>query len=87
MAVKKYQPISCVFYDLIEHYATLRKAVTIQYLKELGKEEILTIKAKILDTKIIDKVEHVIIEGLEDPIRMDRLISIEGEVLANYNKC
>ncbi|MEL7122086.1 MAG: hypothetical protein AAFO07_21745 [Bacteroidota bacterium] len=82
--MKTYQPISCVFYDYIEHYAVLRKAVDIVYEEE-GKQK--TVNSKILDTQNTGTAEYVILKSLNEPLRMDRIISIDGIQLKDYQQC
>jgi len=79
----KYQPISCVFYDYIEHYALKKEIVELSF-KDGNEKKIL--HTRLLDTKSKNKVEYVQIEGKEW-IRMDRIISINEHILADYNQC
>ena len=80
-----YQPISCVFYDYIEHYAVLRKAVDIVYKDEEGKKQ--TVNSKILDTQNTGTAEYVLLKSLNEPLRMDRIISIDGIQLKDFQVC
>lgn len=81
---KKYQPISCVFYDLIEHYATRKELVHILISKD-GKTE--RYHSRILDTKIIRKVEFMVLDHPRIDIRLDQIISLNDDRLASFNKC
>ena len=78
----KYKPISCVFYDLIEHYAVLREVVALAV--KIDKET-RVFNTRILDTKVVKKVEYILIETPKLTIRMDNIISINGEQLSDYN--
>jgi len=79
-----YIPISCVYYDLIEHYAVRREVISIIVQ---GENELKQYQSKILDTKVKDKVEYMIIETPNISIRMDQIISLNGEKLSDYSSC
>ncbi len=81
---KQYLPISCVYYDLIEHYAVRKEVVHI--IIEQGEEQ-KEYQSKILDTKIQDKIEYMLIETPELSIRMDQIISLNGEKLSDFTAC
>ena len=82
---KPYTPIDCNFYDRIEHFAVLRKPIEMVLLDDSGAE--MTLEARILDTRIANGVEFILVEGLEDPIRMDRIIRLEGHLNPGENSC
>ncbi len=81
---EKYVPISCVYYDLIEHYA-IRKEVVHIVIKDEAK--LFEYHSKILDTKVKDKVEYMVLEYPNISIRMDQIVSLNGEKLADFNAC
>ena len=77
-----YRPISCVFYDYIEHYATTREVVEFVYRDEQGVE--VTVYTRILDTEMQDKVEYVHLSKAPKRLRMDRIVRIAGHELKDY---
>lgn len=83
--MKTYKAISCTYYDYVEHYATLRQVVDILYKDEADK--IQSIKSIILDTKNDGNAEYMIVKDVEQPIRLDKLISIADKKLADYWEC
>ncbi|MGK0388608.1 MAG: Rho-binding antiterminator [Maribacter sp.] len=83
--MKEYKAISCTYYDYIEHYATLRQMVNIQYKDEANQLQ--SIQSIILDTKNNGKAEYIIVKDMEQPIRLDNLVSIEDKKLADYWEC
>jgi Rho-binding antiterminator len=83
--MKEYKAISCTYYDYIEHYATLRQVVNIQYKDEA--DQLQSIQNIILDTKNDGKAEYIIVKDMEQPIRLDKLVSIEDKKLADYWEC
>ena len=73
---KKYKPIDCGYVDVIEHFATLRKPVKVAYLIN-GEEVQLTEVIKTWENTGVE--EYMILKnGLR--IRMDYIVSIEGQV-------
>lgn len=81
---EKYQPISCVFYDYIEHFA-MRKEIVELLVKDGNGERML--KTRILDTKAKDKVEYLLVEATAEWIRMDQIIRINEHKMSDYNLC
>ena len=78
---QKYQPINCHFYDELELLAIRQQAISIFYFNK--SEEELQIMDTIVDFKIIDQAEFLILKsGLK--IRLDRLISVDGKVLEGF---
>ncbi len=73
-----YIPIACSFYDRIEEAIVLRKVVRLAYLQPDGTER--CIETRLKDTQTQDKGEFLLLpEG--EPIRMDRIVSLDGEPL------
>jgi Rho-binding antiterminator len=83
--MEKYAPISCDFYDWIEHYATKKEWVTIKYKDAQGEEQ--TVQRLILTTLTQVDGEYLLLNADLPPIRLDRLISIEDQMLANFQAC
>ena len=86
--MEKYLPIDCNFYDLIEHFATLKQVVQIEYLDENDKLQ--SIKTIIVDTQTTKDGEYMLLKPYMEQvtkIRMDAIISIEDKRLADFNSC
>lgn len=77
----KYQPINCHFYDELELLAIRRKACLIIYTNQEDKPSERT--DIITDFKIKDGVEYMLLKSGES-IRLDRIISVDGKVLAGF---
>jgi len=77
----KYQPINCHFYDELELLAMRRKACSILFLDSNEQQQ--EINDTILTFKIVDKAEYVILKN-NDPIRLDRLVEVDGKVLKGF---
>ena len=77
----KYQPINCHFYDELELLAMRRKACSILFLDSNDQQQ--EINDTILTFKIMDKAEYVILKN-NDPIRLDRLVEVDGKVLKGF---
>jgi len=77
----KYQPINCHFYDELELLAIRQKNCLIQYQNEA--EKMLEKMDVILDFKIIDKAEFMLLKSGEK-IRLDKIISVDGKVLKGF---
>lgn len=73
----KYIPIDCSFYDRIEEAIVLRKMVWLEYTVE---EKTITILTRLSNTLTQDGAEFLILPSGEH-IRMDRIISLDGEPL------
>ena len=69
-----YQSISCHFYDELEAAAVKKVLCTIVYNDGDGNKEI---KQKIVDLKIIDKAEYMILDNLQK-IRLDKIVLFNG---------
>ena len=77
-----YRPISCVFYDYIEHYATTGEEVEFVYRNEALEE--VSIRTVITDTEVKDKVEFVHLSTPPTRLRMDRIVRIGEHELKGY---
>lgn len=69
-----YQSISCHFYDELEAAAVRKVLCTIVY--EDGQET-KEVQQKIVDLKIIDKAEYMILDN-EQKIRLDKIVLFNG---------
>lgn len=74
----KYTPISCSFYDRIEASIVLRKTVSLVYHTPSGEEKLL--ETRLQDTQTKEGEEFVVLASGEK-IRMDRIVSLDGEAL------
>ena len=77
----QYQSISCHFYDELEAAAVKKVLCTIVY--EDGQEQ-KEIQQKIIDLKIIDKAEYMILDN-EQKIRLDKIL-LFNDLNPNDNK-
>lgn len=78
--MKAYIPIDCEFHDRLEDAAVKKKAVTIEFWNG-GIQE--SINAVILDIRIVDGAEVMILDSKIEPIRLDFIISLDGHPLPN----
>jgi len=76
-----YTPISCHFYDELESAAVKKIVCTIIYKDEEVEKEI---NQKIIDLKIIDKAEYMILDN-EQKIRLDKIV-LFNDLNPNSNK-
>lgn len=83
--MEKYTPISCDFYDWIEHYATKKQVVTIRFKDANNQEQ--TARCKILTTSTAPDGEYLYFNAGVPSIRLDHLIAIEDQLLANFQAC
>ena len=81
MEKQPYHPISCHFYDELELLAVRKKNCEIIYQDGTGTP--ISITSKIVDFKIEEKVEYMVLEDGEK-IRLDYLISVDGIKLEGY---
>jgi len=72
---KKYIPIDCNYYDVLEAFATKRTLVDIQYRDDQQKPQ--RIQSKIVDFFILDKVEYLKLKEGQS-IRLDFLVAVNG---------
>ncbi|GJM35208.1 MAG: hypothetical protein DHS20C18_42090 [Saprospiraceae bacterium] len=75
---KKYVPIDCNFYDRIEAAIVLRKVVQLAYWDESGHNVL--VETRLKDT-LVTAGEEFLILPTGDSIRMDRIISLDGEAI------
>jgi len=80
---QKYHPINCNFYDELEILAMRGQSCNIHYWKDLKFQEQVEITDTIMDIKIIDKAEFLILKEATS-IRLDQLISVDGKELKGY---
>ena len=75
--MKTYKPIACHLHDHIEHFATLRKKVMIQYLDNQGSEQ--SVESIIVDWVNTGEGEYVVLKDNNMRIRFDFLLRV-GEI-------
>ena len=81
--MKEYKPIACQLHDHIEHFATLKKVVVINYLDQLGlQQNIQTIIKNWINT---GKGEYIILKENELKIRLDQIVSIDTINFLSFN--
>ena len=80
---KPYIPISCTFHDILLDRSTRRKEVRVIYSKDRKRFKALGI---IEDVFTKDKVEYLRIKD-GPTIRLDDLISVDKEAIADYSSC
>ena len=80
-----YVPINCEFHDYFEHFATLRRPVTLRY--NLDGETLTITKAIIYDLSGGRNGEyaHVKNDALHLKIRMDHIVSINEIESKSFN--
>lgn len=81
---KVYQPIDCNYYDRIEAAIVQKKVCELIYLDKDGEEAF--ILTRLSDTLTKNKEEFVILYSGE-PIRMDRIISLNGHKSPSHRSC
>lgn len=86
----EYIPISCAFHDYLEHYATMRKPVSIKFavneeVQELESAVITNFSSQRDDKGTLNEYIHIKTENDIYKLRMDYLVSIDN-VLANTFK-
>lgn len=81
METKKYIPINCNLYDQLEAYAVKRTPVEIDYLTEDGSTK--TRSVIFVNFKIENDGEYGFLQsnGEELKIRLDRILTIDGNNL------
>ncbi|MFK7937716.1 MAG: hypothetical protein AB8G22_29635 [Saprospiraceae bacterium] len=73
-----YHPIDCNYYDELVLIAMRKREVTIVY--QAAEQKITTLQSVIRDIYTKDKEEFILTEtGL--PIRLDKLISVDGKAV------
>jgi Rho-binding antiterminator len=78
---EKYRPINCDYYDVILEKATIKSYCKIQYFSEL--HEFITTNAVIKDV-FTKSGEEFMLLATGEVIRLDRLVSINGELTPHY---
>ena len=76
-----YKPISCEFHDLLESLATTHKRAQIAFRNDAG--EIERSDLAIADLHARDGEEFVVFDSGVS-VRLDRLLEVDGEKLADY---
>ena len=75
-----YKPIACSFHDLILHHATLQDELELSYYEN---EKTAVENCRIMDV-ITKESEEFLITSSAKRIRLDQIISINGEMLSLY---
>ena len=81
--VEKYKPINCDYYDVLTEKATMKSYCKIQYFSEL--HEFITTNAVIKDI-FTKNGEEFILLATGELIRLDRLVSINGELAPHHSR-
>lgn len=73
--METYKPINCGYHDYLEHFATLKSYIRIQYFDDI--HAVRTTDAIITDLQLKNGEEFAILSSGEE-IRLDQLISVGG---------
>jgi Rho-binding antiterminator len=76
----KYQPIDCNFYDILEATAVKKSIAEIVFATE-GVHQ--TVNSRILNLFTKNKEEFMVLEN-DLTIRLDQIVSVNGEVLKGF---
>lgn len=79
----EYQRISCHFYDVLESAAVKRVLCKIVYEED---EKDIEIEQKVVDFKIIDKAEYMILDNSQK-IRLDKILLFNNVNPNDNNYC
>lgn len=79
-----YIPIDCNYYDKIEETIILKKTVQLVYLDDSGQEQ--SLQTKLADTHNKNGEEFVLLPD-RSQIRMDKIISIDGDEAPRERHC
>ena len=79
-----YIPISCNYYDHLEAIATRKEKVSISYFDEDGTQ--ISGENRIIDFRTKDGIEFMILDD-EKIIRLDKIISVSGFCLKDFENC
>lgn len=83
--MKKYKPIACQLHDHIEHFATLRKVVEINYINDNGEK--LLIQSVIKDWINTGEGEFIVIKDNDIRIRFDYILAIDNVDFQSFDSC
>lgn len=78
-----YVPINCEFHDVLEARAVQRRIVALHYLDEDGQTRLT--HSRIVDVYAQSSMEFIRLEQ-GAPIRLDRIIGIDGVRLSDFSK-
>ncbi|MBK8395393.1 MAG: hypothetical protein IPL26_09150 [Leptospiraceae bacterium] len=79
--MRKYEPISCDFYDELEAFSILKKEVEVFYEDESGNT--ISSFGIIKDLYSREKVEYLLLDN-EKEIRLDLLVRVDNKIISNY---
>ena len=77
---QKYVPISCSFFDRLQHWSTRKEIVEIIFID--NKLNTNTISTRILDLFTKNSEEFIVLESGEK-FRLDQLISVNGLMVSS----
>ncbi|MCU0389661.1 MAG: hypothetical protein MUE81_00945 [Thermoflexibacter sp.] len=80
-SLEKYHPINCDYYDVLLEKAMLKSYCKIQYFTDL--HEFMTVNAVIKDIFTKNGEEFMLL-ATDEVIRLDRLVSINGELTPHH---
>lgn len=81
MSPHDYQPINCEFHDVLEAAATRRAVVRIDYRDDDGLLQ--QVSGRIVDLPSSHRVEYALLDSGQR-LRLDRIVAIDGQLLANF---
>lgn len=81
ISMEKYSPINCDYYDVLTEKAIMKSYCQIQYFTEL--HEFVTVNAVIKDI-FTKSGEEFMLLATGEVIRLDRLVSINGELTPHH---
>lgn len=79
-----YIPIDCNYYDKIEETILFKKEVLLRFLGGDGQEQ--ELNTKIRDTQALSGEEFILLPDGQK-IRMDKIISIDGDIAPRDKHC
>ncbi|MDR0181897.1 hypothetical protein [Lysobacter arvi] len=80
---RPYVPIDCEFHDVLEATAVRRRVAVIHHLDDDGRTRVL--EGRIADLYAAGAVEYMRLDD-GNVIRLDRIVSIDGERLDAYQR-
>ena len=78
---RAYSPISCEFHDLLETRATTHAVTSVVFRNEAGDIER---RSAVLNDVFARNGEEFLVLDSGDTVRLDRLLEVDGEKLADY---